>query len=378
MRSRWLMMPLLLSLLTGALHAAGPQLVAAPQRDLWPDSLGSNAGFDRASRAELLVFAPALAESESMDAATLMTRLKIKQVDEASVARLRKQWWQRLLLNYQAASAACVSSEPFCLPVHDLDGFRKAAVGFTAPAEARYASWYDNALTFHRTYLDELLRLAALFPRTNSEVDVFSPREITGSDWPDRHFQLSFDDGPTAIGGGTDRLVTMLREHQLHALFFVLGERLQPRLQAAGRDAMAQTYKGMCVGAHGWEHKSHSGWPQWQDSVIRSTALIQAQLPEVQSPWFRPPFGQRRADSAAFFQAQGLRVALWNIDSQDWNSKVDADQVRQRVLTLMLLWRRGVILFHDIHDKAQQAVPWLLQQTHDAGVVWTDCHDLDG
>ncbi|MFC5742558.1 polysaccharide deacetylase family protein [Dyella tabacisoli] len=365
-------------LLSFAAHAAGPQAVAAPERDLWPDSLGSNAGFDRASRAELLVFGHVLAESESIDAATLATRLKIKQVDEASVARLRNQWWQRLAVNYQAAAAGCAAKEPFCLPVHDLGGFRKAATAFAGAGDARYAPWYDNALKFHRTYLDELLRLAALFPRTNSEVDVFSPREITGSDWPDRHFQLSFDDGPTAIGGGTDRLLDMLREHQLHAVFFVLGERLQPRLEAGGRDAMAQAYKGMCVGSHGWEHKSHSSWPQWQDSVSRSTALIRTQLPEVQTPLFRPPYGQRRADSGAFFDAQGLRVALWNIDSQDWSSKVDADQVSQRVLTLMLLWRRGVILFHDVHNKAQQAVPWLLQQTRDSGVVWADCHELAG
>jgi hypothetical protein len=42
-------------------------------------------------------------------------------------------------------------------------------------------------------------------------------------------------------------------------------------------------------------------------------------------------------------------------------------------MTLMLLWRRGVILFHDIHPKALVAVPWLLDHTRQTGVVWQDC-----
>jgi peptidoglycan/xylan/chitin deacetylase (PgdA/CDA1 family) len=91
--------------------------------------------------------------------------------------------------------------------------------------------------------------------------------------------------------------------------------------------------------------------------------------------WFRPPYGQRLADSGSFFQQQQLHVGLWNIDSQDWSNKVSADAAGQRVLTLMLLWRRGVILFHDIHNKAQVAVPWLLQASQGSGLSWQNCHD---
>lgn len=46
-----------------------------------------------------------------------------------------------------------------------------------------------------------------------------------------------------------------------------------------------------------------------------------------------------------------------------------------RLLSLMLLWRHGTILFHDIHDKARVALPWLLRQTRGAGVVWVDCRN---
>ena len=66
-------------------------------------------------------------------------------------------------------------------------------------------------------------------------------------------------------------------------------------------------------------------------------------------------------------------MALWQIDSQDWSNKVGAEASGQRVLTLMLLWRRGVLLFHDVHRKAEGGLPWLLQATHGVPLQWQDC-----
>ncbi len=78
--------------------------------------------------------------------------------------------------------------------------------------------------------------------------------------------------------------------------------------------------------------------------------------------------------AAPFFASNNLKVALWNIDSQDWNAKISNSEAAQRVLTLMLLWRRGVILFHDVHEKSAVAVPWIIEQTRSSGIVWDDCH----
>jgi len=369
--------PILVSLLmclAGAAHAVGPSAVAAPDRSLWPDPVDSVAGFDRASRAEMLVFAHELAASEKLTDADLIDALKIKQVDHASVESIRNTYWKRLASGYAIASAHCGAQEAFCPAGADEAAFRKAAAAFAGVSDARYQAWYQDDVTFHRVYLNELLRLAALFPRVSSEVSTFSDHELSGNEPADRHFLLTFDDGPTRAAGNTDKTLAMLRQADLNATFFTLGGNLQNRLQQATPASLGATYVGMCVGAHGWEHKSHSSMPDWQDSVTRSIALVHDNLPASFVPLFRPPYGQRKADSDAFFSDAHLRVTLWNIDSQDWNNKVNAEQVRQRVLALMLLWRHGVILFHDIHPKAQVAVPWLLEQTKGSGVTWLDCH----
>ncbi|MCY1183826.1 hypothetical protein D9M71_667240 [compost metagenome] len=92
-------------------------------------------------------------------------------------------------------------------------------------------------------------------------------------------------------------------------------------------------------------------------------------------PLFRPPYGQRRADSQAFFASQHLQVVLWDIDAQD-QGPLSSEQSAQRVLTLMLLWRKGLIQFHDAQPKAQEVVAWLLKQTAQSGIGWEDCRNF--
>jgi peptidoglycan/xylan/chitin deacetylase (PgdA/CDA1 family) len=165
-----------------------------------------------------------------------------------------------------------------------------------------------------------------------------------------------------------------MRQQKINATFYVLGKTLQARVDISSASSLQTLYKQQCVGVQGWEYRSHAHWVDWQDSVTRSAALVQQVLPDNFVPLFRPPYGHRRADSAGFFRDQQIRVALWNIDSQDSAGQLDAEQTSQRVLTLMLLWRKGTVVFHDSQKIAQQAVPWLMANTAQSGVIWEDCH----
>jgi len=68
---------------------------------------------------------------------------------------------------------------------------------------------------------------------------------------------------------------------------------------------------------------------------------------------------------------------LWNIDSQDWNRKLTNQQVADRVTTLMLLWRRGIILYHDIHKPALHNLPILQKLVNQSELLWLDCRQFD-
>ena len=371
MRIVFLALACLLSL--GA--TAAPGEVATLDRSTWPEQLGNPTLFDVASRAEILMFARVLLASESMDDASLTQRLGLRTINSDAVHQLRERLWQRLLTNYDFAQQSCDQDASFCFLVEDMATLREQAAKFQVSDDSYYIKWAEPSRLFHAQYLDELLRKAALFPQTPSEVDRFGDYERNGEHMHDRLFLLTFDSAANAIPDNTAWVTDYLRKANISGTFFVLGKDIQARLAERSVSSLQSTYSQQCIGVQGWEFRSHSYWQDWQDSVRRSADLVKSKLPENYVPLFRPPDGQRRADAAAFFKAQGLQVALWDIDAQDGAGKLKGNQAAQRVLTLMLLWRHGVINFNVKQDGVKTALPWLITQTAPSGIGWDDCQD---
>mgnify|MGYP003604244294 FL=1 len=371
MRIVFLALACLLSL--GA--TAAPGEVATLDRSTWPEQLGNPTLFDVASRAEILMFARVLLASESMDDASLTQRLGLRTINSDAVHQLRERLWQRLLTNYNFAQQSCDQDASFCFLVEDMATLREQAAKFQVSDDSYYIKWAEPSRLFHAQYLDELLRKAALFPQTTSEVDRFGDYERNGESMHDRLFLLTFDSAANAVPDNTAWVTEYLRKANISGTFFVLGKDIQARLAERSVSSLQATYSQQCIGVQGWEFRSHSHWQDWQDSVRRSADLVKSKLPENYVPLFRPPDGQRRADAAAFFKAQGLQVALWDIDAQDGAGKLKANQASQRVLTLMLLWRHGVINFNVKQDAVKTALPWLITQTAASGIGWDDCQD---
>ncbi|QJC77677.1 polysaccharide deacetylase family protein [Pseudomonas umsongensis] len=354
---------------------AAPGEVATLDRSTWPEKLVNPTLFDVASRAEILMFARVLLASESLDEAALAQRLGLRTINLESVNRVRQRLWQRLLANYNFAQQSCDQDASFCFLVEDMATLREQAGKFQLSEDSYYIRWAEPSRLFHTQYLDEQLRKAALFPQTSSEVDHFGDYERNGDAMHDRLFLLTFDSAANAVPDNTDWVAGYLRKANLSGTFFVLGKDLQARLGERPGTSLQATWSTQCVGVQGWEFRSHSHWQDWQDSVRRSVELARNKLPENFVPLFRPPDGQRRADASAFFKAQGLQVALWDIDAQDGAGKLKGSQSAQRVLTLMLLWRHGVINFNVKQDGVKTALPWLITQTAQSGIGWEDCQE---
>ncbi|WP_282412034.1 polysaccharide deacetylase family protein [Pseudomonas sp. PS02303] len=357
----------------GAMAALGD--VATLDRSTWPEKLSSPTLFDVASRAEILMFSRVLLASESLDEASLAQRLGLRKINLEAVNNLRQRLWQRLLTNYNFAQQSCDQDASFCFLVEDMDTLRQQAAKFQVSDDSYYIKWSEPSRLFHAQYLDEQLRKAALFPQSSSEVDRFGDYERNGEEMHDRLFLLTFDSAANITPDNTGWVSEYLRKSNMSGTFFVLGKDIQARLAERSVASLQATYSTQCIGVQGWEFRSHSHWQDWQDSVRRSVELVKSKLPENYVPLFRPPDGQRRSDAEGFFKAQGLQVALWDIDAQDGAGKLKGNPSAQRVLTLMLLWRHGVINFNVKQDAVKTAMPWLIMQTAQSGIGWEDCQD---
>ena len=375
---KWIRLAAIAASLLGHAQAfcAGPAVVAKADQKLWPQAISMPAGFDKASRASLLIYVLMLKEMQGLTDAQMLDTFKIKSVNRKSVEKWLAHEQLLSLANFQHAAKQCGLNDWTCVPSANMADLLSSAANMKVPVELR--AWRENLQGFSRSYLYEQLRLAALFPKISSEIDRFNDAEFNGDALADREFYLTFDDGPTRVNATTDSTLTMLATHKKSGAFFLLGENLEARLQATKAASLATLYAGQCVAAHGWSHVSHASGEQWQSSVTRTFALLNTAFAHSASqilPLFRPPYGQRKADSGAFFKAQSVQVALWNLDSQDWNAQVSANDVVNRMLTLMLIKRHGVLLFHDIHPKANVALPSMFDALG-TSVKWGECGDL--
>jgi peptidoglycan/xylan/chitin deacetylase (PgdA/CDA1 family) len=133
----------------------------------------------------------------------------------------------------------------------------------------------------------------------------------------------------------------------------------------------------MLLASHGKVHKPHPLYNAWQRSITFTDSVIDRVVGKERAiKYFRPPYGQRNDKIVDFLSTHKGKVMLWNIDSQDWNAKITSQEVADRVMTLMLLWRRGIILFHDIHSKASTALPIIFDSTKNTNVEWMDAKTL--
>jgi peptidoglycan/xylan/chitin deacetylase (PgdA/CDA1 family) len=361
-----------------AVDAAGPVEVAKADFSLWPHAIESRTAFDAASRAELLV--SALSLESFLESTPAPADLGVKQIRADSLRTWTETAKREWLRSFRAASGTCDSGALACgfrgSTWNELMAFAKRFEAEQASG-ASYAPWLQNSRAFYGAYLKEQLRLAALFPHPTSEIMALDDSEILGDGLPDGRFALSLDDGPTAAGGYTDRYAALLAEHGISAFFFALGQALEQRIKSGSGMPLKTVYARQCLGSHGFEHKPHAQWREWKSSLENTRGLVRQIFPEQQKVMFRPPYGQRHIELVRFIDSQGSKVVLWNIDSQDWNGKIAKGDVSARVKKLMLLKRRGILLFHDVHDKGLAAIPDILRFADKSGLAWTDCHSLE-
>jgi peptidoglycan/xylan/chitin deacetylase (PgdA/CDA1 family) len=129
-----------------------------------------------------------------------------------------------------------------------------------------------------------------------------------------RTVALTFDDGP---GPATGPVLDVLRRFGVRATFFPVGGQVQRRPELVAREAA----EGHLVGNHTWSHHPPArgqAWaaPQLATELTRTQDAVRA-ITGAPTCWFRPPEGV--LDGApGVAAAQRMRLALWSVDSLDW------------------------------------------------------------
>ena len=162
------------------------------------------------------------------------------------------------------------------------------------------------------------------------------------TDWHGRgdtgEVALTFDDGPSS---DTERILDILREHELRATFFMIGRHVERLPQTARRVAA----EGHEIGNHSYSHPIflYQGSNETRRQLERAQIVI-TDTTGVRARVARPPCGVRTAAYFAATHSLGLRTVQWDVAGFDWKRR-RAEEIAHDVLRRA---RAGsIILLHD-------------------------------
>lgn len=153
------------------------------------------------------------------------------------------------------------------------------------------------------------------------------------------YIALTFDDGPDP--DYTPAILDILKEHDVKATFFLLGEhvRLYPQI------AQRIVEEGHEIGNHSYSHRNlYRLNPLLIEKEMDKAHSIIEEVTGERVYLFRPPRGLYDTNVEKLAKERGYTLVLWSLSSWDW-AEISARSIEQRVLN----HTRGgdVLLFHD-------------------------------
>ena len=151
---------------------------------------------------------------------------------------------------------------------------------------------------------------------------------------------LSFDDGPSDATGS---VLDLLRAHDAHATFFVVGRYVEERPEIVRR-ALAEGHE---LGNHTFDHVDaayEKDDDALRDQIARTSAAIEA-VAGAAPQLIRPPYGKDVARMARLGRELGLvHTILWSAQGWDWDT-TPADEIAR--LVLRDCGPGGIVVLHD-------------------------------
>lgn len=191
--------------------------------------------------------------------------------------------------------------------------------------------------------------------------------EIFGKGLPKKTIVLTFDDGPHRRY--SEEIAAILKQYDAPAVFFSVGRNLGTldahgvaRLNAGAEVSRKLKAAGYVLANHSFSHAqlSKESGDSLKAEILDTDTLLKAVDPQ-RSALFRFPYGARNKEGMHLLADAHLKSVMWNIDSLDWADPVPSS-IAERVLRAVDKEGRGIILFHDIHERTVKALPAILDR----------------
>lgn len=195
---------------------------------------------------------------------------------------------------------------------------------------------------------------------------------VNKAETEDKVAAMTFDDGP---GVNTDEILTILREEDVKATFYLTGKEIEQHME----DAKKIVGEGHEIGNHSYSHsrmvlKSHTFIKEEiekTDDLIRQTGYEG----EIH---FRPPYGKKLFLLPYYLSKQERKTVLWNIEPESFpDIEGDADKITEYVAEN--IEPGSIILLHVMYESREESlksVKKIIASLKEQGYQMTTVSDL--
>jgi peptidoglycan/xylan/chitin deacetylase (PgdA/CDA1 family) len=183
---------------------------------------------------------------------------------------------------------------------------------------------------------------------------------------PDKLIAFSIDDGPSP---GTEELLTVLKEKNVKATMFLIGQNIENYNDAAKKIVEA----GHETGNHsyGWAglgNAGNAGEDQIRESLGKTSALIK-ELTGNDPAYFRAPNLDYSDTLSAISADLGLALIGSNVIGVDWDANITTEGITDNILNSA--HDGGIILLHELHEgdikKTIRVLPVIIDKLRQLG-----------
>lgn len=194
-------------------------------------------------------------------------------------------------------------------------------------------------------------------------IDTWSGKVESSID--EKKIAITFDDGPHPVY--TEKLLDGLKERDVKATFFVLGEKVKEYPEIIER----MQREGHIIGNHTYTHiqlRSGNREKFRKELVMTNQAISEVTGQEVQ--YVRPPYGTW---DKKLEEELNMFPVLWNVDPNDWCTG-NTDKVTRSIVNKAR--ENSIILLHDCYQSSVDAALASIDILEDKGYEFVTVEEI--
>jgi peptidoglycan-N-acetylglucosamine deacetylase len=172
---------------------------------------------------------------------------------------------------------------------------------------------------------------------------------VTKAETTEKVVALTFDDGPT---DNTDEILSILKEENVKATFFVTGREIEENFEEAKKLAEA----GHELGNHSYSHKRMVlKTPSFIKNEIEKTDELIRKAGYEGTIQFRPPNGKKLIVLPRYLDKHDRKTILWNMEPDSY-PEIASDSEKIVMHVNENIEPGSIILLHVMYDSREESM----------------------